>query len=74
MIVDERLLTYLSSLESGNGAFLDALEAEALAQDVPIIRKDMQSLLKVLLALKNKADLAKTLVDDYRSGKNPFAA
>lgn len=29
---------------------------------------------KVLLALKNKADLAKTLVDDYRSGKNPFAA
>lgn len=29
---------------------------------------------KVLLALKNKADLARTLVDDYRSGKNPFAA
>ena len=28
---------------------------------------------KVLLALKNKADLARTLVDDYRSGKNPFA-
>lgn len=28
---------------------------------------------KVLLALKNKADLAKTLVDDYRSGRNPFA-
>ena len=28
---------------------------------------------KVLVALKDKADLAKTLVDDYRSGKNPFA-
>ena len=28
---------------------------------------------KVLLALKDKADLARTLVDDYRSGKNPFA-
>lgn len=28
---------------------------------------------KVLAALKSKADLAKTLVDDYRSGKNPFA-
>lgn len=28
---------------------------------------------KVLAALKNKADLAKTLVDDYRSGHNPFA-
>lgn len=28
---------------------------------------------KVLTALKNKADLAKALVDDYRSGQNPFA-
>lgn len=28
---------------------------------------------KVLAALKDKADLAKALVDDYRSGKNPFA-
>lgn len=29
---------------------------------------------KVLQALKDKADLARTLVDDYRSGRNPFAA
>lgn len=29
---------------------------------------------KVLAALESKADLAKTLVDDYRSGRNPFAA
>lgn len=28
---------------------------------------------KVLAALKDKSDLAKSLVDDYRSGKNPFA-
>jgi len=28
---------------------------------------------KVLTALRNKANLAKTLVDDYRNGKNPFA-
>jgi SNF2 family DNA or RNA helicase len=27
---------------------------------------------KVLKALKNKANLAKTLVDDYRTGRNPF--
>lgn len=27
---------------------------------------------KVLRALKDKADLAKSLVDDYRSGRNPF--
>lgn len=29
---------------------------------------------KVLAALENKADLARTLVDDYRNGRNPFAA
>ena len=29
---------------------------------------------KVLTALESKADLARTLVDDYRSGRNPFAA
>jgi SNF2 family DNA or RNA helicase len=28
---------------------------------------------KVLKALRNKADLARTLVDDYKSGSNPFA-
>lgn len=28
---------------------------------------------KVLAALKDKAGLARTLVDDYRNGKNPFA-
>lgn len=28
---------------------------------------------KVLAALESKADLARTLVDDYRSGRNPFA-
>lgn len=29
---------------------------------------------KVLKALKEKADLARLLVDDYRSGRNPFSA
>lgn len=29
---------------------------------------------KVLKALRNKADLAKALVDDYRQGNNPFAS
>ena len=52
MILDERLLTYLNSLDSGNGELLDQMEREALAGDVPIIRKDMQSFLKFLLAVK----------------------
>lgn len=51
MIVQERMSVYLNSLDTGNGAFLDALEQRALAEKVPIIRQDMQSFLKVLLAL-----------------------
>ena len=52
MILDERLLTYLNSLDSGNGKLLDQIEKEALANEVPIIRKDMQGFLKFLLAVK----------------------
>ncbi len=52
MILDERLLTYLNSLESSNGELLDLIEQEALADEVPIIRKDMQGFLKLLLAMK----------------------
>ena len=52
MILDERLLAYLNSLDTGNGELLDQIEKEALANDVPIIRKDMQSFLKFLLAVK----------------------
>jgi predicted O-methyltransferase YrrM len=51
MILDERMAVYINSLDSGNGAFLDQLEQDALASDVPIIRQDMQSFLKMLLAL-----------------------
>ncbi len=51
MVIDERMAVYINSLDTGNGAFLDALEREAVAQEIPIIRKDMQSFLKVLLAM-----------------------
>lgn len=52
MIIEERLFTYIHSLDSGNTDFLDTLEKEALADYVPIIRKDMQTFLKTFLALK----------------------
>lgn len=52
MIVDERMITYLNSLDMGSGEFLDALELEAKQNDVPIIRREMQSFLKVLLQMK----------------------
>ena len=51
MIVDERLVTYINSLDTGNTGILDAIEREALDSYVPIIRKEMQSFLKLLLAM-----------------------
>lgn len=52
MIVDERLRTYINSLDTGNTSVLDTIEQEALRDLVPIIRKEMQSFLKMLLAVK----------------------
>lgn len=52
MIVDERFITYINSLDKGNTEFLNQLERQALQDRVPIIRREMQSLLKVLLAIK----------------------
>ncbi|MBO5373602.1 MAG: O-methyltransferase [Lachnospiraceae bacterium] len=52
MIVDERLVTYINSLDSGNLAYLEQMEREALENYVPIIRKETQQFLKLLLAMK----------------------
>ncbi len=52
MIIEERMATYINSLDNGNGDFLDSLEQEALESYVPIIRKDMQTFLKTFLAIK----------------------
>ena len=52
MVVDERLVTYINSLDRGNTAILDTIEREALDSFVPIIRKEMQSFLKLLLAMQ----------------------
>lgn len=51
MIVDERMISFIDSLDSGNTPYLDQLEQYAKETNVPIIRKPMQSLLKFLLAL-----------------------
>ena len=52
MIADERLVTYINSLDTGNTAFLDRLEQQAAEDLVPVIRKETQRFLKLLLALK----------------------
>ena len=55
MIVNERIVTFINSLDTKNGELLETIESEARAADVPIIRREMQSFLKVLLMLKKPA-------------------
>ena len=52
MIVDERMVTFIHSLETENSEILETIEQEALDTFVPIIRKEMQSFLKVLLSIQ----------------------
>ncbi len=52
MIVNERIVTFINSLDTKNSEILETIESEARAADIPIIRKEMQSFLKVLLLMK----------------------
>ena len=51
MIVDERMAAFINSLDKGNTPFLNEIERYSKETDVPIIRPQMQSLIKFLLAL-----------------------
>lgn len=51
MIISERLSEYIKALECDLPEYLDELEQKALADEVPIIRKEAQSLLRFLLCL-----------------------
>ena len=55
MIVEERMTAYLDSLDTGNSEFLETLEQQAKSDGVPIVRRQMQSFLKVLLRMKRPA-------------------
>ena len=52
MIAGERTTAYINSLDRGNTELLNQIEREAKEACVPIIRQEMQSLLKTLLAAK----------------------
>jgi predicted O-methyltransferase YrrM len=52
MIVDERMSAFIDSLDSGNTPFLNEIEREAKETNVPIIRTQMQRLIKFLLTLQ----------------------
>ena len=55
MIIDERMIAFVQSLDKGNTQFLTELEEEAIRTDVPIIRPSMQSLMRFLLKLHRPA-------------------
>lgn len=50
MIADERMTTFIQSFDKGNSPYLHELEKYSKETNVPIIRPQMQSLLKFLLA------------------------
>lgn len=49
MIVNERIVSYIHSLESQNSEVLTKIEQSAIKDNVPIIRKEMESFLRVML-------------------------
>ena len=49
MAADDRITAFIDSLDRGNTPFLDELEQYAISEQVPIIRKSTQSLLKFLV-------------------------
>lgn len=52
MIIDERTITYINSLENGDSPLVQAVAKEARDSFVPIIRKETASLLKTLVEMK----------------------
>ncbi|MBE5949713.1 MAG: O-methyltransferase [Lachnospiraceae bacterium] len=52
MIVNERITAYINSLDTGNSPLVNSIRREALDDNVPIIRQESESLLKVMLRLK----------------------
>lgn len=50
-ITGERISAFIDSLDRGNTEFLNEIEAECRRTNVPVIRPQMQSLLKLLLAM-----------------------
>lgn len=52
MIVNERIVSYIHSLEKSNGKICDEIEEYAHETYVPIIRKEMESFLRVLIEIK----------------------
>ena len=57
MIADERMSAFIDSLDTGNTPFLNEIESEAKKTNVPIIRTQTQSLIKLLLAISKPTSI-----------------
>ena len=51
MIIDERFVSYINSLQNENSKFLNEIENAAIAEGIPIIKRETQSLLRLLLQI-----------------------
>lgn len=52
MIAEERVVTYIRSLETEECPVLEEIEREAVENGVPVVRKETQSFLKTLISLQ----------------------
>lgn len=52
MILDERMCTFINSLDRGHAEWLEKIERQAKADNVPVIRTETGSLLRFLLMMQ----------------------
>lgn len=57
MTGDERINAFIDSLDTGNTPFLNEIEREARETNVPVIRTQVQGLIKLLLAMQRPASI-----------------
>lgn len=57
MFTDERMTTFINSFDKGNPSYLCELEKYAIQNNVPIVRPQMQNLLKFLMVLEKPVEI-----------------
>lgn len=57
MIADERMSAFIDSLDTGNTPLLNEIEREAIETNVPVIRTQVQSLIRLLLAVQKPTSI-----------------
>lgn len=55
MIVEERITSFINSMNPDDGGIVEVIEKEALADEVPIIRRETKEWIKTMLLIKKPA-------------------